>query len=213
MELESFQIPKSYQSYLEQFESDPERAIERLKNRVEKRQSGAVGYFFLAWLHLKNQNKEQAIESALKAKVLAPGSRFMERLPYFVQHPHSFSAWQPKETKTEIKKRIQFIERGYPIQDLDLLITKLSSIEKKQFNDNDQKSDQLDLSKLSTDVEDIVTETLAIIHEKQNNLTAAIKTYQRLISENSTKKEYYSEQIERLKMKKAEDKESASKKN
>lgn len=211
MELESFQIPKSYHSYLEQFESDPERAIERLKSRVEKRQSGAVGYFFLAWLHLKNQNKEQAIESALKAKVLAPGSRFMEKLPYFVQHPHSFSAWQPKETKTETKKRIQFIDHGHPIQDLDLLITKLSSIEKKRFNENNQQNDQQDLSKLSTDVEDIVTETLAIIQEKQNNLTAAIKTYKRLISENSTKKEYYSEQIERLKMKKAEDKESASK--
>lgn len=208
MDLESYQIPKSYQSYLEQFETDPEKAIERLEKRVEKRQSGAIGYFFLSWLYIKNGNREKASEAALKAKVLAPGSRFMGRLPYFVQHPHSFNAWQPLITKSENRKEIHFIKQGYPIQDLDKLITKLSSIERKKFNQEDMENKQDDLSQKSIAVEDIVTETLAVIHEKQNNYPAAIKTFKRLSEENPEKKEYFDEQIERLKSKISTEKES-----
>lgn len=208
MDLESYQIPKSYQSYLEQFETDPEKAIVRLEKRVEKRQSGAVGYFFLSWLYIKNGNREKAIEAALKAKVLAPGSRFMERLPYFVQHPQSFNAWQPLITKSESRKEIRFIKQGYPIQDLDRLISKLSSIERKKFNQEEKESKQDDLSRKSIAVEDIVTETLAVIHEKQKNYPAAIKTYRRLSEENPEKQEHYDEQIERLKSKIAAEKES-----
>ena len=211
MDLESYQIPKSYQSYLEQFETDPEKAIERLEKRVEKRQSGAVGYFFLAWLHIKNKNREKAIEAALKAKVLAPGSRFMASLPYFVQHPHTFSAWQPQSSKTESRKEIRFIHQGYPIHDLDQLITKLSSIERKIFNEQNIENKQTDLSKESISVDDIVTETLAVIHEKQSNYAAAIKTYKRLTEENPEKKEHYQEQINRLKRILAAEKESTSK--
>lgn len=208
MDLESYQIPKSYQSYLEQFETDPEKAIERLEKRVEKRQSGSVGYFFLSWLYIKNSNREKAIEAALKAKVLAPGSRFMERLPYFVQHPQSFNAWQPMITKSESRKEIHFIKQGYPIQDLDRLITKLSSIERKNFNQEDIEGKQDDLSRKSIAVEDIVTETLAVIHEKQKNYTAAINTYRRLSEDNPEKQQHYDEHIERLKSKIAEEKES-----
>lgn len=211
MDLESYQIPKSYQSYLEQFEADPEKAISRLEKRVEKRQSGAVGYFFLSWLYIKNRNKEKALEAALKAKVLAPGSKFMDRLPYFVQHPQSFNAWQPLITKSESRKEIRFINQGYPIQDLDQLITKLSSVERKHVNFGDMKKEETDLSKESIAVEDIVTETLAVIHEKQSNYTAAIKSYKQLSKENPAKKEYYSEQIERIKVKRAAEKESAGK--
>lgn len=208
MDLESYQIPKSYQSYLEQFEADPEKAIERLEKRVEKRQSGAVGYFFLSWLYIKNGNREKAIESALKAKVLAPGSRFMERLPYFVQHPQSFNAWQPLITKSESRKEIHFIKQGYPIQDLDRLITKLSSIERKKLIQEEKESKQADLSSESIAVEDIVTETLAVIHEKQKNYSAAINTYRRLSEDKPEKQEHYDEQIERLKSKIAAEKES-----
>lgn len=199
MDLESHQIPKSYSSYLEQFEENPDKAISRLTTRIEKRNSGAVGYFFLAWLHLKNKNKEKALEAALNAKIMAPGSRFMERLPYFIQHPHAFDAWQPKKAVTERKRENSNSEQSYPIHDLDLLISKLSSIEPKKMSEKDlQQGEHHDLSKDSAMVEDIVTETLAVIHEKQENYTAAIKTYKRLIAENSSKKEYYKEQIDRL---------------
>lgn len=199
MDLESHQIPKSYQSYLEQFEENPDKAINRLTARIEKRNTGAVGYFFLAWLHLKNKNKEKALEAALNAKIMAPGSRFMERLPYFIQHPHAFDAWQPKKSTTERKPVNPTSEEAYPIHDLDLLISKLSSIEPRRMSEKDLKTgSQHDLSKDSVHVEDIVTETLAIIHEKQENYTAAIKTYKKLITENSSKKEYYKGQISRI---------------
>lgn len=211
MNLESHQIPKSYSSYLEQFEGNPEKAISRLTTRIEKRNSGAVGYFFLAWLHLKNNNKEKALEAALNAKIMAPGSRFMERLPYFIQHPHAFNAWQPKKMTVERKRETFKSDPSYPIQDLDLLISKLSSIEPKKMSEKDlQKVEHHDLSKDSALVEDIVTETLAMIHEKQENYTAAIKTYKRLMAENSTKKEYYEEQIGRLKNLKDEHKENVN---
>jgi len=199
MDLESHQIPKSYQSYLEQFEENPDKAINRLTSRIEKRNTGAVGYFFLAWLHFRNKNKEKALEAALSAKIMAPGSRFMERLPYFIQHPHAFDAWQPKKAVNVRKSTNSNSEDAYPIHDLDLLISKLSSIEPRRMSEKDlKKGDQHDLSKESVQVEDIVTETLAVIHEKQENYSAAIKTYKRLITENSSKKEYYKEQIDRL---------------
>ena len=211
MDLESHQIPKSYSSYLEQFEENPEKAISRLTTRIEKRNSGAVGFFFLAWLHLKNKNKEKALEAALNAKIMAPGSRFMERLPYFIQHPHAFDAWQPKKVSTERKKESSNSEQSYPIHDLDLLISKLSSIEPKKMSEKDlRKVEHHDLSKDSAKVEDIVTETLAIIHEKQENYTAAIKTYKRLMVENSSKEEHYKEQIDRLNSLKDQHKENVN---
>lgn len=199
MDLESHQIPKSYQSYLDQFEENPDKAISRLTARIEKRHTGAVGYFFLAWLHLKNKSKDKALEAALSAKIMAPGSRFMERLPYFIQHPHAFDAWQPKKVASERKSASTLSEEAYPIHDLDLLISKLSSIEPRRMSEKDLKQgDQHDLSEGSVQVEDIVTETLAVIHEKQENYPAAIKTYQKLMTENRSKKEYYEEQIDRL---------------
>lgn len=198
MELESYQIPKSYQSYLETFESDPESAISRLKNRIEKRNAGAVGYFFLAWLYLKNGDKENAIEASMNAKVMAPGSQLMSRLHYFISHPRAFEAWAPKKKRKSFARGHQSFDHSHPIQDLDSLITKLSSVEKKRIKFDPDSEDDRDLSKKSSDVDDIVTETLAVIHEKQKNYPAAISTYQRLKEINPSKSEHFEEQIERL---------------
>lgn len=198
MELESYQIPESYQSYLDKFDTDPEDAIARLKTRIEKRNAGAIGYFFLAWLYFRNNEKEKAIEAAWQAKVRAPGSRFMDRLHYFISHPQYFDAWVPEKKREEFKRNIQNLDRAHPISDLDLLITKLSSIERKRLKLSDVVDDQRDLSERSSDVDDIVTETLAVIHEKQQNYDAAIKTYTKLIRINPAKEEHFSKQIERL---------------
>ncbi len=198
MELEFYQIPESYRSYLEKFETDPEDAITRLKARVEKRNAGAIGYFFLAWLYFHNNEKENAIDAAWQAKVRAPGSRFMERLHYYISHPSYFDAWVPEKKQTEFKRSIQTDERAHPISDLDNLITKLSSIERKRLKPSDLDTDRRDLSEKSSDVDDIVTETLAVIHEKQQSYAAAIQTYERLIKVNPAKKEHYSKQIGRL---------------
>ncbi len=200
MELESYQIPQSYQSYLETFETDPQHAISRLEARVEKRNAGAIGYFFLAWLYYKNNDQEKALEAAWQAKVRAPGSRFMERLHYFLAHPHAFDAWEPKKNRKEFRRDIRHFEPSHTIHDLDSLITKLSSLESKRIKlDNaDDESNQDDLSEKSSDVDDIVTETLAVIHEKQNNLESAISTYRRLIQINPSKEEHFQKQIDRL---------------
>lgn len=199
MELESYQIPKSYQSYLETFQSDPESALMRLKKRVEKRNAGAVGYFFLAWLYMKNGDKESAIEASLSAKVMAPGSQLMSRLHYFISHPRAFEAWQPKKNRNQLKRDSSLFDRSHPIQDLDSLITKLSSIESKRIKlDPNAKEDDRDLSEKSSQVDDIVTETLAVIHEKQKNYPAAIETYQRLKNINPSKSDYFDEHIARL---------------
>jgi tetratricopeptide (TPR) repeat protein len=199
MELESYQIPESYKSYIEKFETDPEDAIARLETRVEKRSAGAIGYFFLAWLYLRNGNRERAIEAAWRAKVRAPGSRFMERLHYFISHPHAFDAWKPEKTKDELKRKIHEFDRPHPISDLDALINRLASIETRRIRPiPSDDGNQPDLSEKSEDVDDIVTETLAVIHEKQKNYSAAIETYRRLKETNSSREEHYEKQILRL---------------
>ena len=198
MELETYQIPKSYQSYIETFEIDPEAAISRLKNRVEKRNAGAVGYFFLAWMYLKMDDKENALEASIQAKVMAPGSQLMSRLHYYISHPRSFEAWEPKKERKSFRRDHYSYNRAHPIQDLDQLITKLSSVETKRIKFDPNSEDERDLSKKSADVDDIVTETLAVIHEKQKNYPAAISTYERLKKINSSKSEHFEKQIVRL---------------
>jgi len=202
MELQPYQIPKSYQSYLETFDDDPEAAIKRLKNRVEKRNAGAVGYFFLAWLYLKNGDKENALDASIQAKIMAPGSELMSRLHYYISHPQSFKAWEPKKKRKPFKRDQHSYDQSHPIHDLDGLISKLSSVESKRIKpDIEAEDDKRDLSEKSSDVDDIVTETLAVIHEKQKNYPAAISTYERLKNINDSKADYFDEQITRLKEK------------
>ena len=207
MELKSNQIPKSYQSYLDTFETDPKNAIERLRKRVNKRNSGAVGYFFLALLYAKAGDKEKALEAAMNAKVMAPGSELMNRLHYFISHPRSFEAWQPYSRESRPGTSGTVPGKSHPIQDLDLLITKLSGAGSKRITPVESDEEQPDLSDQSSDVDDIVTETLAVIHEKQNNYPAAIKTYQQLKRQNPSRSDHYNKKIEKLNERIAEEKE------
>lgn len=193
--------PASFQIYLDQFESDPDKTIEKLEQHVVKRNTGAVGYFYLAWLCHKNGNRTKAIEHAWTAKVYAPGSPLMERLHYFLSHPNSFDAWKPDQKVKHFKKEYNTGDRSHPISDLDSLINKLSAVESKRIklSEEDLKKDvDEDLSKYSTEVDDIVTETLAGIHEKQKNFKAAIETYKQLRKSNPAKREHFDEQIFRL---------------
>lgn len=204
MELESYQIPASYQGYLETFEKDPDLAISRLENHVDKRNTGAVGYFFLAWLYFKNQQKEQALDAALQAKTLAPGSIFFEHLHYYIVHPKGFTAWEPRKGKTLSDKTVQ-PETSHPIHDLDLLIDKLSSANTKKIKLKLGDEPGADLSEKSSNVDDIVTETLAVIHEKQKNYTAAISTYKQLKKINPQRETHFDNQIQKLVQKKKDE--------
>ena len=199
MQLEVHQIPKSFQGYIDQFETDPSTALERLENHIARRNTGAVGYFFLAWLYHRHGKNRKAVQAAMKAKMLAPGSKLMERLHYLLSHPRSFNAWEPETKREPFRKDNHSHDTAHPIQDLDLLIARLSSVERSRMKpDQQQNKEDRDLSELSSQVDDIVTETLAVIHEKQDNYPAAIETYKKLRSSSPSKKEYYDEQIFRL---------------
>lgn len=199
MELEHYQIPDSYKSIIEKFSSDPETAISTLKTRIEKRNAGAIGYFFLAWLHLKNNQTEEAAEAAWQARVRAPGSRFINTLHYNIVHPKGISAWQPEPVRPLFSRQLQKASLPHPIPDLDSLINKLASAKATRINLPADGKDDVDLSIESTNVDDIVTETLAVIHEKQENIDAAIATYKRLIRLNPDRTEHFKNQINRLK--------------
>lgn len=197
MDLKPFEIPESYQSYLAKFESNPEEAISRLETHIEKRNTGAVGYFFLAWLFFKNDQKQKALDAALQAKMRAPGSDFFERLHYFISHPRAFEAWQPDAPK-QYTRREADSETSHPIKNLDSLINKLSKTENKRIKLKENEQDDQDLSEKSSDVDDIVTETLAVIHEKQKNFLAAIATYKKLIKSHPGRSDHYKKEIKRI---------------
>ncbi len=201
-----FDIPQSLVSYAEHFEKEPLKAVTRLKKQLKKRGPDAVGHFLLAWFyHLKGMN-DQAVDEALKARIFAPGSPFFEKLHYYLSHPQSFEAWTPSAAGKKPERPKLSPERPGPVLDLDLLIQKLSEVESERIRPSEiDKEKERTAKKQVDDIDDIVSETLASIHEKQGKIKAAIKTYKRLRKLNSGKQEYYNEQIIRL-MNKQEDK-------
>lgn len=200
MMMDSLEIPGSYQSYLETFEENPVLAIQRLGNRVEKRNAGAVGYFLLSWLYFRNGDTEKALENAFQAKVRAPGSQLIGRLHYYISHPDHFDAWVPDQAST-IRSTVHPREStSLPIQDLDQLILKLSTakINRIRLDEIDRDTPSPDLSEPSSVVDDIVTETLAMIHEKQKNYSAAIETYKKLQKIHPEREQHFTEKIDQL---------------
>lgn len=194
-----FNIPKSLFSYVEKFEEDPEKIIKKLQKHVKRRDPDAVGHFLLAWFHhLQDQNKE-AVKEALIAKTYAPGSPLMEHLHYFLVHPELFEASIPSAQYSS-EKKLQHASRTSPILDLDRLIEMLEAVESQRFQISlDGETDETDLSEKSTEVEDIISETLAKIHVTQGNKKEAIKMYERLITINEDKADIYSSEISKLK--------------
>jgi len=195
-------IPRSLKSYLEQYQEDPDNTIDRLENHLHRRGPDAVGYYLLSWFHHFNGNPEEAVKCAWKAKIFAPGSPTMEQLHYYMTHPKKFKAWKPSKPVIKKKRKTREGSASHPISDLDSLISKLSSVDSKKIHlDTDavETDESPDLSEESSMVEDIVTETLAGIYEKQGNKQAALDTYKRLMDIHTHKKGYYRKQIERLK--------------
>ncbi|MDZ7715439.1 MAG: hypothetical protein U5J95_04425 [Balneolaceae bacterium] len=206
-----FEIPKSLASYVEHFENDPLNATTRLKKQLKKRGPDAVGYFLLSWFyHLKGIN-DKAIEEALKAKTLAPGSPFFEKLHYYLSHPNNFEAWKPVSTHSgESVSSAAGNNTGPVLENLDMLIQQLSEVEAVKITMPSETTLESEPNWDDTldDTDDIVSETLASIHENQGKTDAAINTYKRLKKLNKEKKDYYGEQISRLrKVQKKKDKE------
>ena len=194
-----FNIPKSLSSYIETFDDDPKGVTKKLQRHIKKRDPDAVGHFLLAWFyHLQDEN-QAAIKEALIAKTYAPGSPLMEHLHYFLVHPELFEASIPK-TEYSSQKKLQQASRTSPILDLDRLIEMLEAVESQRIQiPLDGDVDETDLSENSTEVEDIISETLAKIHVTQGNNKEAIKMYERLITINEEKADEYTSEISKLK--------------
>jgi len=202
-----FQIPKSLRSYAEQFESSPEKAVKKLEKQVNKRGYDAVGHFLLAWFYHITQENTKAVHHALIAKTYAPGSPLMEHLHYFLLHPEKFDAHIPEKTSEKMGKKMLWSSRSAPVLDLDHLIAMLSEVEATRIRipeDGTDEKNETDLSEKAADVDDIASETLAVIHEKQGKHEQAITMYERLIEKNSDKKEYFEKKIQTLKAEKAD---------
>lgn len=208
-----FTIPESLASYLVQFESAPEKTIHRLKKQLKKRGPDAVAYFLLGWFYHRQGDREKAIDCALKAKTFAPGSPFLNKVHYYFTHPQLFGAWQTTEGDTSPSFSQPFPKDADPITDLNTLIEKLSAMESnrriRQKKQDDSSAQRKNHTENFDDVDDIVSETLAKIHEQQGKTQAAIDTYQKLKKRRKEKSAYYSEQIARLKKIKKEESSSS----
>lgn len=200
-----FTIPESLASYLVQFESAPEKTIRRLKKQLKKRGPDAVAYFLLGWFYHRQGANEKAIDCALKAKTFAPGSPFLDKVHYYFTHPQLFGAWQTTSARNPRLFNQALPTDADPITNLNTLIEKLSAVEsKRQIRQKEQDTSSTQSKNRAenfdnADVDDIVSETLAKIHEQQGKIQEAITTYQKLRNRRSEKKSYYSEQIDRLK--------------
>lgn len=201
-----FELPKSLASYADHFQQEPKKAIERLQNQVQKRGPDAVGYFLLAWLHHIQGNHEEAVSHALKAKNCAPGSPFFEKLHYYLIHPQTFDAWKPDPSSVNLTRSGSKIKDTGPVLDLDALIERLADAESEKIQISADKPDQKDsgITPGDSETEDIVSDTLANIHETQGKTEAAIRTYERLKKLNKEKKDFYQEKIDELKKKQEE---------
>ncbi|WP_440998752.1 hypothetical protein [Fodinibius sp. SL11] len=196
-----FKIPKSLASYAEHFDKEPIEATKRLKKQLKKRGPDAVGHFLLAWFYHLEGMDDQAVDEALKARIFAPGSPFFEKLHYYLSHPNTFEAWTPETDTASTQKSTHSIDEPGPVLNLDSLIQKLSSVESKRIRPEEtkQSEDKTKKNISADDVDDIVSETLAQIHERQGKLGAAIRTYERLKQLKPDKRAEYQKEINRLK--------------
>jgi tetratricopeptide (TPR) repeat protein len=198
-----FTLPTSLVSYAIQYESSPNKAIRRLENHLMKRGTDPIGYFLLGWFYHRKKQTQKAISCALKAKNYAPGSPFLRKLHYYFAHPNVFEAWRPYAQQSDLSDSVASFSGYESVEKLQILIEKLSTFDEVTMN-NDKtirpESDNI-LPSSSDDVDDIVSETLAGIHEEQGKPEAAIDIYKKLMKSNHSKSEDYKEEIERLKNK------------
>lgn len=194
-----FNIPQSLRSFNERFEKNPAIGIQKLSRHLKKRGPDAVGYFLLAWFYHLDDQRQEAIRAALKAKNYAPGSPLMEHLHYFLVHPEQFEASVPTQNYSSSKK-LTHSKRKSPILDLDKLISMLEAVESQRIRipTDDEPFDDTDLAKEAEKVDDIISETLAKIHVLQGKKKQAIEMYEQLKNIHPDKTEYFQEQIESL---------------
>lgn len=193
-----FSLPESLSSYLNQFPDQPERVLERLRSFLKKRGQDAVGYMLLAWLYFKNGEKDRALTTALQAKRYAPGSPLLEHFHYFLLHPDGFDAEIPDKAGVNRSAPDSQSEVSF---DLEKLINRLSETSGSTIKEPDESplSEEEDLSKKTTQIQDIATQTLASIYERQGKLEEAITIYEQLKINRPERAAEFDEEIKSLK--------------
>ena len=192
-----FTLPGSLNSYLEQFPEQPDRSIERLRSFLKKRGQDAIGHMLLAWLLHINGNKSEALETATQARHFAPGSPLLENYLFFILHPDGFNAALPdlsaqQDNSTQTPTRIT--------ADLEKIIHKLTEKRGAAVKDPDESpmSEDEDLSKKTSYIQDLATETLASIYHKQGKLQDAIRVYGLLKSSMPGRADEFEQKINEL---------------
>jgi len=197
-----FTLPKSLSTYAEQFDDNPGKATDKLQKHLQNRRLDPVGHLLLGWFFHKRGMRKEALEQAVKAKIFAPGSKYISLMHYYFSHPNFTEAWTPDALNYRSNKNKFFqeqISQGYNL-DLNELIELLSDAESKKITIKDeQDASQTNTAKPVNNIDDIVTETLAQIHEKQGKLKVAKEAYKKLKKRHGKEKEeYYNKQIQRI---------------
>lgn len=193
-----FDIPQSLNSYITQYRNNASQGIESLKAHLKKRGMDPVGFFLLSWFYHHNKQQNEAVFYALKAKCCAPGSPFFESLHYFLVHPDRFHAWMPgKNDKQKYDTDLGDVDYE-PVLDLDRLIKQLLEAEKKRITISMDGTDDCNLGEKSERIDDIASETLAEIFEKQQKYSEAENTLKKLMAADPDKSEKYEKEIRRI---------------
>lgn len=193
-----FKIPPSLSSYVEQFKTEPDKSMEKLELHLKKRGQDAVGYFVLAWLQHKQGNDKQARENTLKAKCYAPGSLLFENMHYYMLHPKKFNAVVPRQ-KTPASQPLQSQDNANFDLNLESLIAKLSAASSLKVElAPDKPGEDKDLSIPAQMVNDLASETLAKIYEKQGKYRQAIESLKTLLKVKPDLADRFNKDIERL---------------
>jgi tetratricopeptide (TPR) repeat protein len=189
-------LPPSLASHVELYDTDPDKALGRLHQHMRRRGNDPVGYMLLAFMYKQAGDQKNALESALKARIFAPGSLFMQKLPYFLTHPDRFEAWITEKRKSTA---VRVPDQNEFLKDIDNLIDTLSDASPKNIrlrDDHEQAEDYVEATNRMADK--IATETLASIYEMQGKTEKAVETYKLIAMRDPSRSKYCDEQITRL---------------
>ncbi|TVQ13812.1 MAG: hypothetical protein EA364_05710 [Balneolaceae bacterium] len=189
-------LPPSLASHVELYDTDPDKALGRLHQHMRRRGNDPVGYMLLAFMYKQAGDQKNALESALKARIFAPGSLFMQKLPYFLTHPDRFEAWITEKRKSSA---VRVPDQNEFLKDIDNLIDTLSDASPKNIrlrDDHEQAEDHVEATNRMADK--IATETLASIYEMQGKTEKAVETYKLIAMRDPSRSKYCDEQITRL---------------
>lgn len=190
------QLPPSLASHAELYTTDPGKALARLKQHLRRRGNDPVGYMLLALMYKLQGEEQNALLNAQKARIFAPGSMFMKKLPYFLSHPGIFKAWTQREKETVPFKPA---DQNDFLKNIDNLIDILSDAEPRKIRlSGDDVPGEDHVEATNKMAVGIATETLASIYEMQGNTEKAIDTYKRIAAREPSRAKFCDQQIRRL---------------